>query len=245
MVGPRFACAPCSALVPARSDHRLVALSRGGAFDHLCPIGLKAEDLGGPGVRGALRPSSLASWRRAHLRAHPVRRARLPLPVRAARSRPAQARPAQPSRSRSRGTSGACSTRSTRVRPSTRRRRSSCVLAPTWRRGLRHAFSDRILGRTCHRSESTLLRAFQRELDTTPITYLRHRRPGRGRAPPRVRPLQRERGGVACGIHEPAGFHRGLPEALRRAAFAATLGHPRQRVPPQGTPNVRRLRKSL
>lgn len=38
------------------------------------------------------------------------------------------------------------------------------------------AFSIRALARACHTSESTLLRAFQRELGTTPIDYLRHRR---------------------------------------------------------------------
>lgn len=38
------------------------------------------------------------------------------------------------------------------------------------------AFSIHDLARVCHTSESTLLRAFQRELGTTPIHYLRHRR---------------------------------------------------------------------
>ena len=107
------------------------------------------------------------------------------------------------------------------------------------------AFSIRDLAQRCHCSESTMLRAFQRELDTTPITYLRHRRLDEA-----VLLLESGRYNVSevalrVGYTNLPAFTVAfqkrfgvLPSRLRSAT-------PAQRVPPQGTPSVRRLRKSL
>ncbi|MFO0665595.1 MAG: AraC family transcriptional regulator [Polyangiaceae bacterium] len=117
--------------------------------------------------------------------------------------------------------------------------------------------SVRELARSCHTSESTLLRAFQRELGTTPISYLRHRRLDES-----VLLLESGRYNVSevamrvgytnlpaftVAFQKRFGF---APSRLRRSPAKAT------RLPPQGAPaaaaertgprrNGRRFRRSL
>ena len=106
------------------------------------------------------------------------------------------------------------------------------------------AFSVRELARACHTSESTLLRAFQQELGTTPISYLRHRRldesvllleSGRYNVSEvAVRVGYTNLPAFTVAFQKRFGF---APSRLRRTEKKAT------RLPPQGAVEMRKTRR--